>query len=607
MRRTVSFAAALALTVLAASCDDPVTDAAPDAVTCPAGTVAAAYGTCKSVTAPTCPDGLDADGDGVCDRTTADWSRSAKLPDSGSRKDIYHQGDQLAAVASRGLRHSLYWPVTVTGILLPWRPLSDVMTPGSANPQAVPVQNVLRKALGFGTIDEMNVWLGLARADGSPEALPGILWPEGVQAGDFLGISTLKTPRGGALTFSCATCHVAELFGKTVVGLTNRQAKANEYFHLASTFFPTLTSEFFQEVTGATDDEVSLFEDTQRAYAAVGSLDPQVVGLDTSLAQVALSLARRMPDAYATLDPALEASPAPNMLETHVADSKPAVWWSLKYKTRWLADGSIVSGNPIYTNFLWNELGRGTDLHRLEGWLAENQKTVDELTVTAFATEPPRWSDFFGTDGLDVAAAKRGKALFDATCAACHGTYDKAWEAPGAEGLSVADAVKTTAVHYHEETPVLNVGTDPQRAAGMGAFAERLNSLAISQWMGTVVEVQDGYVPPPLEGIWARFPYLHNQSVPTLCEMLTPAAQRTQVFYMGPDKDPKTDFDAACVGLPVGDAVPASWKEDPHARYDTTKPGLTNSGHEEWLTSDDGSPLFDAAGRTDVIAFLKTL
>lgn len=607
MRRTLALAAVFALLALASSCDEPASSGAADVVACPAGTLAAADGTCEPHVIPTCPDGLDANDDGICDRTLADWSRDARLPAGGSRRDIYNQGAALPDAATRGLRHTLDWPVDVTGILLPWRPLSAVMTEGSSNPQAVPVQNVLRKALGFGTIDEMNLWLGMARSDGAPEALPGVLWPDSVQAGDFLGVSTLSTPNGDGLTISCAICHTAELFGRTVVGLTNRRAKANEFFHLAASFFPTLTSEFFAEVTGADAGEIVLFEQAQANYAGVGAIDPQVLGLDTSLAQVALSLARRTPDAYATRDPELEDTPAPNMLETFVADSKPAVWWSLKYKTRWLADGSIVSGNPIYTNFLWNELGRGTDLHQLEGWLSENQQTVDELTVAAFATEPPRWADFFGTDGLDLAAAKRGKAHFDATCAACHGSYDKAWEAPGPEALSVADAVKTTAVHYHEQTPVLNVGTDPQRAAGMAAFADRLNALAISQWMGTVVEVQDGYVPPPLEGIWARFPYLHNQSVPTLCEMLTPAAERTKVFYMGPDKDPKTDFDAACVGLPVGDAAPASWQDDPHARYDTAKPGLTNVGHDEWLTNEDGTPLLDAAARADLIAFLKTL
>ncbi|MCB9730838.1 MAG: cytochrome c [Deltaproteobacteria bacterium] len=590
------------------ACDGGTTEHSPPPAECPSGTAPGPGGACTAVQPPArCDDGLDADADGVCDRTLADWSREARLPASGSRKDIYGQGADLPQVASRGLRHTLQWPVDVTGILLPWRPLAAVMTPGTQDPDVLTVQNFMRKALGFGTIDEMNDWLGLARADGADEALPGISWPDDVEAGDFLGASTLSTPRGDALTFSCATCHTAELFGRTVVGLTNRRAKANEFFHLAASFFPSLTSEFFQEVTGANADEVSLFEETQASYAAVGSVEPQVVGLDTSLAQVALSLARRRADAYATRDTEFEEDPRPNLLDDMVADSKPAVWWSLKYKTRWLADGSIVSGNPIYTNFLWNELGRGTDLHRLEEWLATHQQTVDELTVAAFATEPPRWVDFFGTEGLDLAAATRGKALFEGTCAECHGHYDKAWEGAGGAELPLADAVRTTRVRYHEQTPVLDVGTDPQRAQGTAGFAEGLNRLAISAWMGTVVEVQEGYVPPPLEGIWARYPYLHNQSVPSLCEMLMPASARTEVFYMGPDRDPETDYDADCVGLPVGDAIPASWAEDPHARFDTTRPGLSNGGHDAWLTDEDGAPRFDAAQRADLIAFLKTL
>ena len=83
----------------------------------------------------------------------------------------------------------------------------------------------------------------------------------------------------------------------------------------------------------------------------------------------------------------------------------------------------------------------------------------------------------------------------------------------------------------------------------MKHFADDLNRLAISKWMKTVVIPQEGYVPPPLVGIWARYPYLHNNSIPTLCDLLTPAAKRTKKFYQGTSIDPKTDFDPACVGF----------------------------------------------------------
>ena len=51
-------------------------------------------------------------------------------------------------------------------------------------------------------------------------------------------------------------------------------------------------------------------------------------------------------------------------------------------------------------------------------------------------------------------------------------------------------------------------------------------------------------VPPPayesrvLEGIWATAPYLHNGSVPSLADLLEPAAKRTAEFKVGPAYDP---------------------------------------------------------------------
>ncbi len=43
-----------------------------------------------------------------------------------------------------------------------------------------------------------------------------------------------------------------------------------------------------------------------------------------------------------------------------------------------------------------------------------------------------------------------------------------------------------------------------------------------------------------LRGIWAAAPYLHNASVPSLAELLKPAAQRVKEFKVGPAYDTKT-------------------------------------------------------------------
>ncbi len=556
----------------------------------------------------TCVSGLDANADGVCDSETIDWSQDASIPAGTSRKDLYGLGDELEAVRREGLGHAFVWPVEVSGMLLPWRPMANMLAE-DASAEAAPLQALARQGLGFGTLPEMYAWLGLAPYQASEGAENPYAYdiPAGWEVGDPMGAGVIDTQWGEALTFSCATCHATSFFGRSVVGMTNREARANEFFHLATLFFPAIDAEVFASLTEADETETELFRRTQVNLPAVGVKVPEVAGLDTALAQVGLALARRNEDPYATRNKTLEGNPRPSTLDTDIADSKPAVWWNLKHKTRWLSDGSIVSGNPVFTNFLWNELGRATDLEELEAWMEANQRVIDTLTVAVFATEPPRWTDYFPAESIDLAAAKRGQALYGSHCASCHGTYEKAWDGAGADTLSAEALLATTAVTYHEQTPVMDVGTDLQRAHGMRSFADGLNNLAISAWAGTVVTPQEGYVPPPLEGIWARYPYLHHESVPTLCALLSPADQRPSEFWVGPTDVLATDFDDACVGYPVGEAVPAAWKEERRRYFDTSLAGLTALGHDSMLLDSEGAEILSAGDKTDLITFLKTL
>ncbi len=518
-----------------------------------------------------CVTGLDADADGVCDRQAADWSASAQLAPGEDRHNIYDlDEDALAEVTAEGLVIAGAWPVEISGVMLPSESFSRLLEPGTTDPGREDFQTLARSALGFGDMEEMADWLGLARypADGS------VPLPEGVVAGDPMGMGAVQTEWGPAFSVSCHACHATEMFGKVVVGLTNRRTRANEYFQLASTFFPLLTPEMYQDLSGATAEELALFERAQARLPAVGGTLPLVHGLDTSLAQVSLSLARREADAWSSLSPAALAAPRARALDDAPADSKPAVWWTLRHKTRWLSDGSVVSGNPIFTNFLWNEVGRGTDLHDLDTWLQDNGRNVDALTVAVFNTPSPRWADHLPGLPIDDAAAARGATVYATHCASCHGL--------GAD--------------YSRRTEVVDVGTDAWRAEGMADFADDLNGLVISQDNGTVVEVQAGYVPPPLDGIWARFPYLHNGSVPTLCDLLRQPEDRPTTFVVGPPDDPDTDFDAACVGIPT--VPPDAWLDDPQNVVDTTRPGLGNQGHVTAVPEGDVA---------DLVEFLKTL
>lgn len=168
------------------------------------------------------------------------------------------------------------------------------------------------------------------------------------------------------------------------------------------------------------------------------------------------------------------------------------------------------------------------------------------------------------TDSIDRAEADRGAALYASYCADCHGdkrdgAYDYDREAYPRLG---------------RVEPLDEIGTDPGRwASYTQAFAGAQNMLyAGYPWRFTHFRKTEGYANHPLDGIWARSPYLHNGSVPTLRDLLEPAAERPTVFYRGYDV-----MDWEKVGY-VSDVA----EEDGERffRYDTRLPGNSNSGHE---------------------------
>ncbi|MFM2162177.1 MAG: hypothetical protein RLZZ383_1689, partial [Pseudomonadota bacterium] len=410
-----------------------------------------------------CSNGLDADGDGQCDRSYADFSAGYALDPGADRRNVFGLADDaLAAARAEGVTALHAWPVDVSGMALPWDPMHALFDDDATDPLVRAAQRAAQVALGFGTWSEMVAFLGLPRVDASG-AFEGLALP----AGTALGAGVMHAPEGDAMSFSCAACHAGSLFGRPVLGLANKTPRANHFFHLGRTFFPALSSDVFRDLTGADDAQVAMFERTGANLAAVGTKIPSHLGLDTSLAQVALSLAHRSEDPWATPDAEFATSPRPNALETAIADSKVMPWWTVKHKTRWLADGSIVSGNPVFTNFLWNELGRGTDLLALSGWLDAEARVSDVLTVTVFASEPPAWADFFPDQPIDLSAARRGQATYEARCASCHGTPHKAWDDPTLDAAAPAERLRTLALDYPSPTPVYDVGTDLGRAHGM--------------------------------------------------------------------------------------------------------------------------------------------
>jgi hypothetical protein len=81
-----------------------------------------------------------------------------------------------------------------------------------------------------------------------------------------------------------------------------------------------------------------------------------------------------------------------------------------------------------------------------------------------------------------------------------------------------------------------------------------------------------GYANQPLDGLWLRAPYLHNGSVPTLRDLLEPAAKRPAVFHRGCDL-----YDSKRVGF-ISTVAEENGRK--YFKFDTHLPGNGSFGHE---------------------------
>ena len=251
-------------------------------------------------------------------------------------------------------------------------------------------------------------------------------------------------------------------------------------------------------------------------------------------------------------------------------DHDAPAWWNFKKKQRLYSDGFALKGHrPLMQFMLVPENGPEKftewedDFRQIYAWLE--------------SLEPPEYPF-----EIDDAAAKRGEAVFDANCAECHGTYGANEEYP------------------NRIVPIDEVGTDPVR---LGALTVEHREGYQASWFAhfgqeEVIADPGGYVAPPLDGIWASAPYLHNGSVPTLWHMLHPD-ERPAVWTRSED-----GYDRAKGGLEItvhlSGAVKFTSSHDQRRYFDTSKFGKSAAGH----TFPDA---LDENEKRDVLAYLKTL
>lgn len=163
-------------------------------------------------------------------------------------------------------------------------------------------------------------------------------------------------------------------------------------------------------------------------------------------------------------------------------------------------------------------------------------------------------------------------------------------------------------------------------AAALGAVIQETNDQWFDQhyvpeaWRATYqgdrpscLRAGAGYRARPLNGVWATAPFLHNGSVPTLADLLSPVSARPRYVQLG-----NPTFDAKRVGLAQEgriarlNAQPAQSAPDYIDGLfilDTRKEGNWNTGHEFSNDKRPGviGPALDAGQRAALIEYLKTL
>jgi mono/diheme cytochrome c family protein len=168
-------------------------------------------------------------------------------------------------------------------------------------------------------------------------------------------------------------------------------------------------------------------------------------------------------------------------------------------------------------------------------------------------------------------SAGRGQKIFDQQCAHCH-------------AFGGADTGQVE--------PIETVRTDRHRLDSFTAgLVEKFHSIDNPPFVFDAYHKTNGYANVPIDGIWARAPYLHNGAIPNLWALLQADSARPAAFYRGYDVyDPKN------VGF-ISDGPEA---QRAGFKVDTSVPGNGNQGHPYGIGLKD-------ADKWDLIEFLKTL
>ncbi len=349
----------------------------------------------------------------------------------------------------------------------------------------------------------------------------------------------------GNWTMNCLACHGGKVLGRTIPGLPNS--------HFA---LETLTADV-RKLKIRTGKKLTRME--------IGSLVIPLGRTNGTTNAVMFGVALM---AYRDAD--LNLHPNRQRPEMIHHDMDAPAWWHFKKKKYIYIDGFAEKGHRALMQFM---LVPENGPEKFRGW----EEEFRDVFAYMESLQPPKYPFT-----IEASLAAEGGRVFDATCASCHGTYGS--EATYPEELVPIDVVRTDRVR-------LDALSEKNRMAyGKSWFAH--------YGKHDVNPTPDGYVAPPLDGIWASAPYFHNGSVPTLWHVLH-SDNRPVVWRRSED-----GYDQQRVGLQVEetDKLPGSIRRAEELRqfFNTTRFGKSSTGH----TFPDA---LDEREKRAVLEYLKTL
>lgn len=369
----------------------------------------------------------------------------------------------------------------------------------------------------------------------------------------------IKTARTTNLVVpNCLQCHGQVFDGKLVIGLGNtfldfsKQRKTNDVKGKIARHIMQLIS----------PNQYESSKVLVRSFSTIAPyLKTETQGVNAADRLAILLVAHRNPSTLEWSDKNLLDIPA-EVIPTDV----PA-WWLLKKKNA-----------MFYNGFGRGDFGKFLMLSSLLT-VSDSSEAAETFThfgdVLAYLTSinPPAYPM-----PVNEVLASRGKAVFNDGCSKCHGTYGEKVTYPNL--LIPAKIIKTDSLLFKANYQ------NPQ-------FIQWFNKSWYANGNHPArLQPFNGYIAPPLDGIWVTAPYLHNGSVPTLATLLN--SKERPRYWQRDFKKPAYDYEN------IGWKYEAKTNVNSTQVYNTDKPGYSNSGHTfgDRLSNDD---------RKAVIEYLKTL